>query len=268
VLVRAEQRRLCARARPHPRLVGAIKKELSLARREAGRTGRPARRFKDLERWQTRKSWSRARRVVAKAEWTGGEANPRFVVTSLHWAEAGAQFLYEGIYCQRGEMENRFKECQTDLFAGRTSAATMQANQLRLWFASMAYVLMCAVRRIGLEGTKLARATCGTIRLKLLKIGALVTVSVRRVKFAFATACPDKDVFGLAHERLRRASWRSARGARRADAPPPPEQQQERRQPEPAQPRPTRRMMPRGSRCRPRPISSYIGSSTGRRPKW
>ena len=188
------------------RLVGAIRKELSLARRESKRTGRPARRFKDLERWRTRQSWSRARRVVAKAEWTGGEANPRFVVTSLHWAEASAQFLYEDLYCGRGEMENRFKECQTDLFADRTSAATMQANQLRLWFASVAYVLLCAVRRIGLEGTTLARATCGTIRLKLLKIGALVTVSVRRVKFAFATACPDKDVFGLAHERLRRAA--------------------------------------------------------------
>ena len=144
--------------------------------------------------------------MVAKAEWTQAEANPRFVVTSLHPAEAGAPFLYEDIYCQRGEMENRFKECQTDLFADRTSAATMQANQLRLWFASMAYVLLCAVRRIALEGTKLAKATCGTIRLKLLKLGALVRVSVRRVRFAFASGCPEKDVFALAHERLRRAA--------------------------------------------------------------
>ena len=136
-------------------------------------------------------------------------------MTSLHWAEAGAQFLYEDIYCQRGEMENRFKECQGDLFADRTSAKTMQANQLRLWFASFAYVLMCAVRRIALAGTRLAKATCGTLRLKLLKIGALVTVSVRRVRFAFATGCPDKDVFGLAHERLRLASRQSAQGPTR-----------------------------------------------------
>ena len=102
-------------------------------------------------------------------------------------------------------MENRIKECQLDLYADRTSAATMRANQLRLWFASFAYVLMCALRRIGLEGTELARATCGTIRLKLLKIGALVRVSVRRVKVAFASACPMQGVFATAHGRLRRA---------------------------------------------------------------
>jgi hypothetical protein len=188
------------------RLVAAIKRELVLARQASRRSGKAERRFKDLAGWQTRESWSRARRVVAKAEWTGGEANPRFVVTSLHRAEAGARHLYEDLYCARGEMENRFKECQTDLFADRTPAATMAANQLRLWFASFAYVLMCAVRRIGLEGTRLAKATCGTLRLKLLKIGALVTVSVRRVKFALASGCPEQDLFAQVHQRLSRAA--------------------------------------------------------------
>ena len=106
------------------------------------------------------------------------------------------------IYCARGEMENRIKECQLDLFADRTSAATMQANQLRLWFASMAYVLLCALRRIGLAHTQFAEATCGTIRLKLLKLGALVRVGVRRIKIAMASACPWQDEFELAHARL------------------------------------------------------------------
>ena len=160
------------------RLVDEIAVELIQAEDEAERTGRPARRFKDFH-WSTRESWSRRRRVVAKAEWTRGEANPRFIVTSLGRAEAGARFLYEEVYCARGDMENRIKECQADLFADRTSAASFRANQLRLWFASLAYVLLCALRRIGLRHTGFAEATCGTIRLKLLKIGALVTTSVR-----------------------------------------------------------------------------------------
>ena len=103
-------------------------------------------------------------------------------------------------------MENRIKECQLDLFADRTSAATMRANQLRLWFASAAYVLVCALRRIGLAHTEFASATCGTIRLKLLRIGALVRVSVRRVKFAMTSACPWRYEFELAHARLRHAA--------------------------------------------------------------
>ena len=101
-------------------------------------------------------------------------------------------------------MENRIKECQLDLDADRTSAATMGANQLRLWFSSLAYVLMEAVRRLGLAGTEFSDATAGTIRLKLLKIGAVVTVSVRRIKLAYVSACPVKEVFALALERLRR----------------------------------------------------------------
>ena len=124
---------------------------------------------------------------------------------SLSARECEARPLYEKRYCARGEMENRIKECQLDLFADRTSTATMQANQLRLWFASMAYVLLCGLRRIGLAHTQFAEATCGTIRLKLLKIGALVRVSVRRIKVAMASACPWQDAFELAHARLRNA---------------------------------------------------------------
>ena len=155
--------------------------------------------------YRTLDSWSRTRRVVAKAERTQDEANPRFVVTSLKRAEAGARQLYEDIYCARGDMENRIKECQLDLYADRTSAATMRANQLRLWFASMAYVLICALRRIGLAETTFADATCGTIRLKLLKVGALVRISVRRIRIAMASACPNKVEFELAHIYLQRA---------------------------------------------------------------
>jgi len=187
------------------RLVDHIHVDLAWAEDEAERTGRPARRFADF-RWRTLDSWSRKRRVVAKAEWTPGRgergANPRFVVTSLPATEIGARALYERVYCARGDMENRIKECQLDLFADRTSAATMRANQLRLWFASMAYVLMAALRRLALAHTTLERATCGTIRLRLLKIGAQVTRSVRRIRIAMASACPHADVFALAHARL------------------------------------------------------------------
>ena len=165
----------------------------------------PARRFRDF-RWSTRESWSRERRVIAKAEWTRGEANPRFIVTSLKKSEVKARWPYERVYCARGDMENRIKECQLDLFADRTSAATMRANQLRLWLTSFAYVLMHGLRRIGLDDTRFARATCGTIRTALLKIGALVTVSVRRVRVAMASAFPWRAAFATAHLRLREAS--------------------------------------------------------------
>jgi len=187
------------------RLAGEIEAELAEARAAAETTGRPARRFKDFL-WSTLDSWSRRRRVIGKAEWTQGEANPRFLVTSLKAREATARRLYEDVYCARGDMENRIKECQADLFADRTSAATMRANQLRLWFASMAYVLICALRRIGLRHTQFAQAACGTIRLKLLKIGALVTISVRRVKVAMASACPYRHEYALAHARLTNAA--------------------------------------------------------------
>jgi len=187
------------------RLVAKIARQLAAAEREAAQTRAPARRYRDFM-WSTLDSWSRKRRVIGKAEWTKGEANPRFIVTSLDVTQGSAAFLYEDIYCARGDMENRIKECQLDLYADRTPATTMRANQLRLWFASFAYVLMCALRRIALAGTQLASATCASIRLKLLKIGAQVTMSVRRVKFALASACPFRDVFAAACTRLREAA--------------------------------------------------------------
>ncbi len=187
------------------RLVEELVIDLAWAEEEAARTGQAARRHKDF-RWSTLDSWSRRRRVVGKAEWTRGEANPRFVVTSLKPRGCDARILYERIYCARGDMENRVKECQLDLFAGRASAASMRANQPRLWFAAMAYVLLCALRRIGLAHTELAEATCGSIRLKPLKIGALVRITVRRVKLAMASAHPHKDEFALAHAGLSAAA--------------------------------------------------------------
>jgi hypothetical protein len=185
------------------RLVSEISSELAAARAAAEATGRAARVFKDFS-WRTLDSWSSERRVVAKAEWTHGEDNPRFIVTSLHADSIDAAALYEKIYCARGEMENRIKECQLDLLAGTMPAATMRANQLRLFFAAMAYVLISALRRIALAATEFARATCGTIRLKLLKIGAQVTVSARRVRIACAcaSAFPAQTVFATAYRRL------------------------------------------------------------------
>jgi len=183
------------------RLEETVQAELLAASLDSVRTRRPARRFKDF-RYATLDSWSRERRVIGKAEVTGDKANPRFIVTSLAPGEIDGRRLYEKVYCARGEMENRIKECQLDLFADRTSAATMRANQLRLWFAAMAYVLVCALRRIGLAHTQFTDATCGTIRLKLLKLGALVRISVRRIKLAMASGCPWQDEFALAHLRL------------------------------------------------------------------
>ncbi len=171
------------------RLEAEIAIELEAAAADSQASGQAARHFKDFT-WTTRKSWSRPRRVVGKAEHTPKGSNPRFVVTSLSAQDYDARALYEDVYCARGEMENRIKEQQLDLFADRTSAATMRANQLRLWFASMAYVLMAALRRIGLAGSRFADAACGTIRLKLLKIGALVRLSVRRLKLAMASSFP------------------------------------------------------------------------------
>jgi hypothetical protein len=165
-------------------------------------TGKATRLFKELC-YRTHDSWSRSRRVVAKAEHLQKGANPRFIVTSLAACDIAGQALYENVYCARGEMENRIKECQLDLYADRTSAASMHSNQLRLWFAALAYVLVEAVRRLSLDRTELAKATAGSIRLKLLKLGAIVTVSVRRIKIAIASACPAKEVLVLAHSRLR-----------------------------------------------------------------
>lgn len=185
----------------NPRLEAEVAAELAAAAADSQASGQAARHFKDFM-WTTHKSWSQRRRVVGKAEHTPKGSNPRFVVTSLSAEDYDARALYEDVYCARGEMENRIKEQQLDLFADRTSAATMRANQLRLWFASMAYVLMAALRRIGLAGSQFADATCGTIRLKLLKIGALVRLSVRRLKLAMASGFPHQEEYRSAYARL------------------------------------------------------------------
>jgi hypothetical protein len=192
---------LARNERLEARIADALSEAQLLSQAHAGE---PARVFRDFE-WSTKDSWSRQRRVIGKAEWTQGEANPRFLVTSLKADAWRAQPLYEELYCARGEMENRIKECQGDLFADRTSTATMRANQLRLWFASVAYALVCALRRLALAHTALASATCGTIRLKLLKLGALVKISARRVRIAFASACPNAAEWRLAAARLANA---------------------------------------------------------------
>jgi len=179
------------------RLVAHIAEELEQVRQEHEATGKPARRFRDFT-YRTRDSWSRSRRLVGKAEQLPGKANPRFVVTSLEPDRIDARALYEDLYCARGDMENRIKENQLDLFADRTSTRTMRANQLRLWFSSLAYVLLNEVRRVGLKGTKMERAQCGTIRTRLLKIGGLVTVSVRRLVVSMSNAFPLQELFATA----------------------------------------------------------------------
>ncbi len=185
------------------RLEAEIAPELQRAKRLCEESAKPARLFKDFS-YQTLDSWSATRRVIGKAEHLPAGANPRFIVTSLSAEQWEARALYEELYCARGDMENRIKEQQLDLFADRTSTATMRANQLRLWFASMAYVLLNRLRELALAGTALANATAGTIRLKLLKIGALVKLSVRRVKIAMASGCPYQDVFAHAYHALAR----------------------------------------------------------------
>ena len=178
--------------------------DLALAQIACAVTRAPVRRYRELE-YRTRETWTRARRVVAKAEYLPGKANPRFVVTSLPAARWGAAALYEELYCARGDMENRIKEQQLGLFADRTSTATMRANQLRLWFSSVAYVLVETVRRVGLAGTALAQAQVSTIRTRLLKLGALVTVSVRRVVIALSSVFPLQRLFAQALANLQRA---------------------------------------------------------------
>jgi len=183
------------------RLEQMIVTELALVKKEAETNGAAARMFREL-RYRTLDSWSRERRVVAKAEHIGDKSNPRFVVSSFSTERYDARALYEDLYCARGDMENRIKEQQLDMFADRTSAHTMRANQLRLWFASIAYVLMNLLRHFGLRGTELERAQVGTIRLKLLKLGALVRISVRRVVLSLSAAAPIGAVFRRVAELL------------------------------------------------------------------
>ena len=187
------------------RLVGEIETELAAAAEESSTHRQASTMLQGILVDHPQKGWSR-----------GGGSSPRpsgprprqsaFRRYLAPPEEAEPRHLYEKIYCARGEMENRIKECQSDLFADRTSTRTMRANQLRLWFASMAYVLLCALRRIGLKHTQFAKASCGTLRLGLLKIGALVRVSVRRIKVAMASAYPYHNEFALAHLRLTAAA--------------------------------------------------------------
>ncbi|WP_224242438.1 IS1380 family transposase [Hyalangium gracile] len=166
------------------------------------RKGAPVRAYRELC-YRTLDSWTRQRRVVAKAEWLEDKFNPRFVVTSLRPEQFGARALYEQLYCARGDMENRIKEQQLGLFADRTSAHTLRANQLRLWFASVAYVLLNLLRHFGLKGTEMERAQAGTLQLKLLKVAAIVRVSVRRVALSLSAAAPVRELFARVAEQLR-----------------------------------------------------------------
>jgi len=185
------------------RLEAALVEELIEAKCRCLATGQAARVFRDFQ-YRTIDSWSRVRRVVGKAEHTPEGANPRFVVTSIKPRRHAARALYEDLYCARGEAENRIGE-QFELFADRASSATMQANQLRMWFSAMDYVLVDTLRRVGLRHTQFADAAAQTIRLKLLKLGAQVRTSVRRIHFAIASACPNKVEFELAYLYLQRA---------------------------------------------------------------
>lgn len=187
------------------RLQRILGKELHEAKLQFEATNQASRVFKDFT-YQTRKSWSRERRVVGKAEHLAKGSNPRFIVTSLSAEDVDARRLYEDVYCARGEMENRIKEQQMCLFADRTSCTTMRANQLRLWLSSVAYTLLMALRQFGLQGTEMATARCDTIRLKLLKLGALVRTTVRRVWISLSESCPYQRVFAQVYENLRRWS--------------------------------------------------------------
>lgn len=176
------------------RLIGFIEDELAQVKEQSEELGQAVRRFKDF-RYKTRKTWSRERRVVGKAEHLPGKSNPRFVVTSFSRQRYKAKYLYEKVYCARGEMENRIKEQQLGLFADRTSTSKLWSNQLRLWFSSFAYVLLNELRQVGLKGTLMARAQVGTIRTRLLKIGAIITVSVRRVCVSLSSVYPWQPLF-------------------------------------------------------------------------
>jgi hypothetical protein len=182
------------------RLQAEIVKEMGQAKALYQQTRRAARWFTEFV-YQTRKSWSRARRVVAKAEYLEKGENPRFVVTSLSREAWPAQALYEELYCARGDMENRIKE-QLMLFSDRTSTHYLRSNQLRLYFSSLAYVLLQMLRRLGLEGTELAKAQCSTIRLKVLKIGALIRITIRKVWVSLAGGYPYVTLFRQVYEKL------------------------------------------------------------------
>jgi hypothetical protein len=183
------------------RLQAALEPAFERTAALCAKSGKPERLY---DEWMhsTLTSWSRERRVIGKAEITIRGENPRFVVTSL---ADDPTTVYEAIYCARGDMENRIKEQQLQLFANRTSARLMRVNQVRLWLSSVAYVLLDELRRLGLEGTSLATAYCSTLRLKLLKIGARVRVTARKVWVSLASAYPYEPLFARAYDQLQRA---------------------------------------------------------------
>lgn len=183
-------------------LIRNITGELDQARKQHAETGKAARVFSEFN-YQTKQTWSRPRRVIAKAESLPGKDNPRFVVTSYAADRFDPRTLYEQEYCARGEMENRIKEQQLDLFGDRTSSSSMRANQLRVWLAGVAYLLMIEFRATALAGTELARAQTNTIRVRLLKVGALIKVSVRRVRIALSSVFPLQNVFAEALELIK-----------------------------------------------------------------
>jgi hypothetical protein len=191
-----------ARNRRLRKIIGAQMQE---ATQQWKQTGKPARVFNEFS-YQTRKAnkggWERPRRVAAKAEHIDGKENPRFVVTSLRSEQWPARLLYEVLYCGRGDMENRIKE-QFSLFADRVSTETMRANQMRLYLSAMAYVLVSGLRRLGLKATELAEAQASTIRTKLLKIGAQIRVTVRRVWVSMASSYPWQDLYRQVWTNLR-----------------------------------------------------------------
>lgn len=183
------------------RLLARIAKKMAKSKRRYWGNKKATRRYGDF-RYRTRDSWNHSRRVVGKAEHLDKGANPRFVVTNLPKKEFNSKALYEDLYCARGDMENRIKEQQLDMFADRTSTALMRSNQLRLYFSSMAYILIQAFRRLGLAGTEYAKAQCGTIREKLLKIGAQIKITVRRIVLSLASGCPYADIIRQALQNL------------------------------------------------------------------
>lgn len=178
-----------------------IELQMAEATAQAKEKGQPARVFTEFLYATVSGTWSRQRRVVAKAEYLDDKENPRFVVTSLATQAWPAQKLYEELYCARGDMENRIKE-QFSLFASRVSAEGFRANQLRVYFSAIGYVLLQGLRRLGLQGTDLAHAQCSTLRLKLLKIGTLIRISVRRIHLLLASGYPDQDMFRRIYLRL------------------------------------------------------------------
>jgi hypothetical protein len=189
------------------RLVRAVGGELHRVKSLFEQTGAASRIFSEFF-YRTKKTWSRSRRVVAKAEHLSKGSNPRFVVTSLSREAVAGRFLYEDFYCARGEMENRIKEQQLSLFADRTSTAYLRSNQLRLYLSSFAYCLMQALRRLGLAGTEMARAQCTTIRLKLLKMGAQIRISVRKVWLHLSAGHPGAALFEAVYRNLQAATLR------------------------------------------------------------